>query len=170
MLLPIWQLRVRVPQLHLVVAAGGGQEVLLVGAKRDTFDIAVAGLEGLGLAIKRGRIHHNTSRASVPQASLLPTWLNATLRTVAWQSSVLLRRRAVVSHSRILPSWPPLASILPSGLNATLFTCPPCPPRGWPICSPVVGFHSRTVPPLPPVARNLPSGLNATVKTAPRAL
>ena len=71
-------------------------------------------------------------------------------------------RPVATSHSRTVPSSPPLARVLPSGLNATAMTEPVWPVSGLPICRRVATSHSRTVPSSPPLARVLPSGLNAT--------
>jgi len=65
------------------------------------------------------RIFHTMSRVP-PQASVVPSGLNATECTTAFVpvGSVAARVRVATSHSVIVPSLLPLARVVPSGLNA----------------------------------------------------
>ncbi len=108
----------------------------------------------------------------------MPSGLNATPNTPSRAlacSGAPTGRPVAGSHSRTVPSPPPLASSVPSGLNATART--PYPAVIWPLAWrvlptgwPVAGFHSRTVPSPPALASSVPSGLNATPNTPSRAL
>src|SRR6266542_2474577 len=120
-------------------------KVFLSGRNGDACTQRVQTGRGGPFCLCEAVFHRRTSKASVPQANVLPSWLNATVRTWLRQLRETVERCVVVSHSRTVPSWPPLARSLPLGLNATLFTRPSCPRKGWPIGLCVFVFHSCTV-------------------------
>ena len=70
----------------------------------------------------------------------------------------------VMSHTRAVPSPPPVSSSVPSGLNE-MSPKPAVCPANRRICNPVVASQIRAVPSLLPVARNLPSELQSIPAT-----
>ena len=65
------------------------------------------------------------------------------------------------SHTRTVPSLPPLTALAPSAVTATDSTRP-----SWPVslacCWPVARSHTRTVPSSPPLTALVPSAVTAT--------
>ena len=70
--------------------------------------------------------HSLTVWSRLPDASVLPSGLNATANTESVRpvSGLPSWRCVATSHNRIVPSALPDASVLPSGLNATSNTQP----------------------------------------------
>ena len=91
---------------------------------------------------------------------IVPSEFNATSNTGLKVGQDPVGCRVATSHSRTVPSAPPLARVLPSGLNATELTAPL--EGGFPAGCPVATSHRRTIPSALPLARILPSRLNAT--------
>ena len=77
-----------------------------------------------------------------------------------WPCRVASGRPLPVSHSRTVPSSPPLATSWPSAESATPQTAPvwPCKVASG---RPLAASHSRTVPSSPPLATSRPSALRA---------
>src|SRR4051812_26025096 len=104
-------------------------------------------------------------RSSLPEARVLPSGLNATLRTRSmWPRRgwlIWLEVGTPPLHNMIVLSSLPEARVLPSGLNATLHTVPLSAVRAWLVGAEPAISHSIILPSELPDAILLPPWSNA---------
>src|SRR5262249_27281774 len=108
----------------------------------------------IGLAV---RASHSRTVPSSPPEAILPSLLNATVRTSP--CPVGIGSPATASHTRTDPSALPDTIRVPSRLNTTLDTCPWCPVNE-PISVRPCAFHTLIMLSALPEAIWAPSGLN----------